>query len=165
MRVRSEIMSGSLLLVLLLGGFAASAYGQAGVGTGPAAPGAPFGGTMKDMTLIRGNVVCANCSLDEARQARPDLGNLYVLQHDLGKVVLNINAVDDRARWESVVGLTHELQARAEEGEFRKLMAEENLFKEVEIAGVLRSTRAFDIANVAVVGVDSGGTRPLTSAE
>jgi hypothetical protein len=105
---------------------------------------------MKDMTFIRGNIICANCTLDEARRAEPKAGNLYEFEHDLGQVVVNVEAIDDRARWESIVGLTQELQARAEEREFRKLMAEENLFKEVEIGGILHSTRAFDIASIAV---------------
>jgi len=51
-----------------------------------------------------------------------------------------------------LVGLSHQLSARAPDRVFEELMAEENLFKQVEVTGLLRSNRTFDISQVRVMG-------------
>jgi hypothetical protein len=38
---------------------------------------------------IKGNVVCAGCSLEEARETQPDRRNLLQLRHNQGQVVMN----------------------------------------------------------------------------
>jgi hypothetical protein len=41
---------------------------------------------------------------------------------------------------------------RAKDSIFGKLTAEENLFKEVEITGILSNSRTLDIGNITVLG-------------
>lgn len=133
-------------VTLLLTGLATSAWGQVGGG------GFPFGGELRGITQFRGSVVCVECSIEEVRAAEPRLTGLYELRHDQGQVVMKIDAIVERARWASVLGLSDRISVRAPDSLFRKLTAEENLFKEVEIVGLLRNTRTLDIGDVVVLG-------------
>jgi hypothetical protein len=115
----------------------------------------PFGGELRGMTRFTGEVVCVGCSLEEARSVQRYAGNLYALQHPEGQVVVRVDSFYDaaeHARWESIAGLSHQLAARAPDRVFAELMAEENLFKQVEVTGLLRSNRTFDIGQVRVIG-------------
>ncbi|MEW6297926.1 MAG: hypothetical protein AB1671_09340 [Thermodesulfobacteriota bacterium] len=151
----SRIATRGVAILLLLGGFAPVAQGQGG-------PQLPYGGAMRGMTRITGTLVCAECSLEEARRANPDMHDLYVFDHDLGQAVIQVNQVLDSAgrgssesivgsRWEAITWYP-ELAVRAPGEEFRKLLAEENMFKEVQITGILRSTRTLDVMNIDVLG-------------
>jgi hypothetical protein len=142
------LCSGTVLATLLLAP-ASAVYSQV--------PGhvIPFGGETRGITRFTGEIVCAGCSLEEARQAQRYAGDLYVLRHPEGQVVLRIDGFSDpaeHARWESIAGLSHQLTARAPDRVFQELTAEENLFKQVEVTGLLRSNRTFDIGQVRVIG-------------
>jgi hypothetical protein len=65
---------------------------------------------------------------------------------------MKIDTIDERARWESILGLSDRISVRAPDSLFRELTAEENLFKEVEIVGLLRNTRTLDIGDITVLG-------------
>jgi hypothetical protein len=58
----------------------------------------------------------------------------------------------EHMRWEAIAGLSHKLAARAPERVLDELTAEENLFKEVIVLGLLRSTNTFDISSVRFTG-------------
>jgi hypothetical protein len=137
-------------VILLLVGVTTSAWGQVGGG------GFSSGGELRGITQLKGSVVCVGCSLDEVRAAQPHLTNLYELQHVQGRVVMRVDEINERARWESILGLSDRIAVRAHDGLFQRLTAEENLFKEVAIVGLLRNTRTLDIGDVAVFG--PGGT-------
>lgn len=148
MTIRTRVFwSGAALAVALMAP-TPLVYGQA--------PGhvMPFGGELRGLTRLTGEVVCVGCSLEEAREARQNAGDLYLLRHPKGQVVLRVESFYDPAehiRWESIAGLSHRLTARAPDWVFAELMAEENLFKEVEVTGLLRSDRTFDISQVRVM--------------
>ena len=116
-------------VTLLLAGVTTSAWGQVGGG------GLPFGGELRGITQLRGSVVCVGCSLEEVQAARPHLTGLYEFRHEQGRVVMEVDTINERARWENILGLSHQLAVRAQDRLFQKLTAEENLFKEVEITG------------------------------
>ncbi len=131
---------------LMLAGIAAVAKGQVpGGGFGS------FGGEARGITQITGKVVCAGCSLDEARKAQPDLPHLYQLTHKRGQVVLQVSEVNDSARFDALAWLPR-IWVRAADGLLQQLSAEENLFKEVEITGLLNNTRTLDIFGVTIRG-------------
>jgi len=65
---------------------------------------------------------------------------------------MKVDTINERARWEGILGLSHQLAVRAQDRLFQKLTAEENLFKEVEITGLLRNTRTLDIGDVTILG-------------
>jgi predicted DCC family thiol-disulfide oxidoreductase YuxK len=81
---------------------------------------------------ITGNVVCAQCSLEEIRPTQSDQGQLYQFIHAQGAVVGRIRSVNDSPTWR-YLGWPSEIPVRVRDEVFRKLMAEENLFKDVEI--------------------------------
>jgi hypothetical protein len=109
-----------------------------------------LGGEGRGLMFIKGSVVCSGCSLEQAREGQPDRRSLYQLSHKQGEVVMKITAVNDSARW-SHLG-QNRLWVRAKDTEFSKLEAEENLFKEVEITGLLNNTRTLDIFGVNIPG-------------
>src|SRR5262245_34852376 len=136
----------SLGATLLLAGVTTSAWGQVGGG------GLPFGGELRGITQLRGSVVCVGCSLEEVQAARPYLTGLYEFRHAQERVVMEVDTINERARWEDILGLSHRIVVRAPDRLFQRLTAEENLFREVEIVGLLRNTRTLDIGNVTIFG-------------
>ena len=133
-------------VTLLLAGVATSAWGQVGGG------GFSFGGALRGITQLKGSVVCVGCSLEEVQAVRPHLTDLYELRHEQGQVVMQMDTINERARWENILGLSNRIAVRAPDSLFHRLTAEENLFKEVEIVGLLRNTRTLDIGDVTVFG-------------
>jgi hypothetical protein len=99
---------------------------------------------------IKGKVVCAGCNLAEARKAQPDKHKLLQLGHRQGQVVMEVAWVNDSQRWNQVA--LPRMWVRAKDSEFAKLSAEENLFKEVEITGILSHSRTLDVGNITVLG-------------
>jgi hypothetical protein len=152
MTIKGKILGRILLTGAILLSFTGKADSQGG-----GRPGS-FGGELRGITQFTGHVVCIGCSLPEARKAHPDLTNLYQLSHtnpQQGQVVMQVETFSDpheRMRWESIVGLSHLLQMRATEQVLKELTAEENLFKELTVTGLLRSTSVLDINSVEVNG-------------
>jgi len=150
---RGKILSRVLVTGAILLSFMGRGEGQSS-GSGPGS----FGGELRGITQFTGRVVCVGCSLEEARKANPDLSRLYQLNQvnsEQGQVVMHIGTFSDpqeRMRWESIVGLSHQLKMRATAQVFRELTAEENLFKELTVTGLLRSTSVLDIDSVKVSG-------------
>jgi hypothetical protein len=101
---------------------------------------------------IKGNVVCARCSLGEVRNTPADQGQLYQFTREDDRLVLRVQAVNDYPTWRSFFGRPAEIPVRARDAVFQKLMAEENLFKDVEVTGALSTTRALDIFDVTIRG-------------
>ncbi len=131
---------------LLLAGLATGAKGQVpGSGFGS------FGGEGRGMLQLKGKVVCTGCTLDEAQAAQPSEHDLYQLAHKRGQVVLQVSDVNDSPRW-SQLTWPHRIWVRAADKVFQQLSAEANLFKEVEITGLLNNTRTLDIFAVTLQG-------------
>jgi len=152
MTIRGKILGRILVTGAILMSFTGRAESQGG-----GRPGS-FGGELRGITQFTGHVVCIGCSLPEARKAQPHLTNLYQLSHvnpQRGQVVMQVETFSDpheRMRWESIVGLSHRLQMRATEQVFKELTAQENLFREFTVTGLLRSTSILDIDSVKVNG-------------
>lgn len=67
------------------------------------------------------------------------------------RVVMEVSQIDDPQLW-SYFAWPQQTRVRTEDKLFRQLTAEQNLFKEVEIAGLLRNTRILDMFSVTVSG-------------
>lgn len=130
---------------LLLAGVTAGAQG--GVTEG----GFSFGTEGAGLMQIRGNVICTECSLAEARQARPGRHDLYQLIGKQGRVVLRVSWVSNSERWSHVVWPPR-IWVRGEGKLLQQLNAEENLFKELEITGLLSNSRTLDVFRVTISG-------------
>jgi hypothetical protein len=142
MNIGNHTLRTGLAAALLLAAVTTAAHGFAPGGM------SPFGGGSRGMTLIKGNVLCSGCELTEVRKAQPGLPHLYQLTHRQGQVVLQVKTINGSGLWEAPQSPLFAVRAKDEV--FRQLTAEENLTKEVEIAGIIRSTRTLDIATVTV---------------
>ncbi len=105
-----------------------------------------------DGVQIRGKVVCAECSLNEVREAKPYKYDhqLFQLVHRQGQVVMKVNWVSDSLWWNHLS--VPRLQVWGEDCLFEKLSAEKNLSKEVEITGIPHNSRILDISKVTIGG-------------
>jgi hypothetical protein len=130
---------------LLLAGVTNGARGQVASGGLSA-----FGGESRSMTILRGNVLCAGCNLDEVQKGQPNRHHLYQLTHKQGQVVMEVKTVNGSEMWASP--LSPRFWVRANDSVFQQLTAEENLTKEVEITAILRNSGTLDIATVTING-------------
>jgi hypothetical protein len=137
----------------LLAGLATGAWSQVPTPTAPTTgPTVPFGGELEGAMSVKGSVVCVDCTVEEVRQTRSGLTDLYELTHEKGQVVMKVDSVNNAFRWETLVGLSHQVSVRASDNVWQKLTAEENLFKEIGLGGILSKTRTFDIGEVTTTG-------------
>ena len=134
-----------LVATLLLAGFTSGAQGQVAVGGGLSS----FGGESRGVIQITGKVVCTGCSLDEVSKAQPNLHHLHQLTHRRGQLVMEVLTVNDSQRW-STLTWPPRLWVRANEQLLQTLGAEENLFKEVELTGLLSNARTLDVFAITV---------------
>jgi len=136
----------SMAVTLLVAGLTTAAHSQV-AGGGLSA----FGGESRGTVQFAGKVVCVGCSLEDVRQAHPHQHDLYLLRHRQGQVVMEVKSVNEQPLWRSLAW-PPQLWVRAADQLFAQLTAEGNLFKEVEITGLLRNTRTFDVFDVTVHG-------------
>jgi hypothetical protein len=146
MKLFHNAMSRGIAAAVLLLSGATAAYAQ-----GPGAGLGSFGGELRAETRIEGKVLCVGCSVAEVQQAHPDLTDLYLLKHGHQQAVLTVTSISDPQRWDAIV-FPHELYMRGQSKLFHTLTAEQNLWKKVEIDGLLRSDRVLDVVGVTVKG-------------
>src|SRR5215813_6829900 len=139
-----QLLQQSLIAVVLLTAIEAGAT--------PPGAGGSVGGETRGITFFRGTIICTGCSLEAARAANPHLSHLYAFDSDRGQVVVNMDDADERMWWEAIVGLSNRVWLRAPDEVLNSLVAEENLFKKVEVAGLLRKEGVFDIGSVTFLG-------------
>ena len=81
--------------------------------------------------------MCTQCSIGELQAVRPELTDLYELEHLQGQaqrqVVMQVAAADEAARGKNIVGLAHDVAVRT---------------PDYLITGILRSKRTYDVARV-----------------
>ena len=132
----------SIAIALLLTSLTAGARSDIGGSSQGFGPG---GG---DTVKIRGNVVCAGCSLEEMRNANPrEYPFYYQFTHKHGRLVMHVNWISNSARW-ARVAWPPRLWVRGKEEVIQQLGAEANLFKDIEITALLSNTRTLDIIDV-----------------
>ena len=132
----------SVAIALLLTSLIASVRGDIGGG------GQGFGPGGGDAVKIRGNVVCAGCSLEEMRNANPrDYPFYYQFSYKKGRLVMHVTWVSNSTRW-ARVAWPPRLWVRGEAEVVQQLSAEANLFKDMEITALLSNTRTLDIIDV-----------------
>jgi hypothetical protein len=130
---------------LVFAGVATTVQGQVPGG------GSSVGGSSRGMVLIKGSVICAGCSLEEVHQAQPAEHKLYQLSYNQGQVVMKVTEVNESAMFDALAWPPR-LWLRGTGSLLQQLGAEENLFKEMTITGLLRNTRTLDIFEVKVSG-------------
>lgn len=139
-----KTISSGIVAACMLVSLPTSARGQTGSGGVPS-----FGGELRGVTQIRGEVVCVGCSLEEVRSAQSGEGKLHQVSYQGGQLVMKVTWTNEPQRWSALVSSPY-LWARAKASVLQQLTAEENLFQELEVTGLLRDTRTFDIHEVTV---------------
>lgn len=147
MKAFGKTMSLGIVGALFLGGITTATYGFVPGGQGIGS----FGGGARSAVQVQGTLVCTQCNPDEIREAQPHRNHLYELTHRKGQVVMEVKRVNDS---QTPISLARppRFSVRAPDKVFGQLTAEENMFKEVEITGLLNNTRTLDIFDVAVRG-------------
>jgi hypothetical protein len=135
----------SLVATLVLAGVSTVAQGQVPSG------GFFLGGTGRGMVQIKGKVVCASCTLEEVRKTHPTERKLYQLSHRRGQIVMGVIAVNESAMFDTLAWPPR-LWVRGADSLWQRLSAEENLFKEIEISGLLSNSRTLDVFDVTIGG-------------
>lgn len=130
-------------LVCFLIGFSTETVGQTGPG------GSSFGGELRGTTQIKGEVLCVNCRLEEVRGAQPDEGKLYQVSYPGGQLVMKITWINEPQWWTALIS-SPELRLRGKASLLQQLSAEENLFQEITVTGLLRATRVFDVYEIKI---------------
>ena len=106
-------------------------------------------GLGKGWVQLHGRILCASCTLEDLHQTFPvQHQRLYQLEHRLGRVVIEANSEQPpfpyRRFW-----------LKSDDQVFATLATEENLFKEVEVSGLLReylpTAGTLDLAVVTVM--------------
>jgi hypothetical protein len=133
----------ALLLASMTTGTRAQAVSSAGLSS--------FGGESRGITEFTGKVICVGCTLQEVQAAHPDQQDFYQLSHRQGQVVMEVQTKHEPQVW-SYFALPPRISVRCKDELFAKLTAEKNLFKEVEVTGLLRNMRTLDMVDVAVKG-------------
>ena len=141
----SKTLRTGIAATLLLAGITVGAHGD--VGGISSSFGPPGSGSVQ----IRGKVLCTSCSLDEVRRTQPYELGLYQLSHKQGQLVMQVNWGSAAARWHRVVWPPR-VWVRGEASLMQQLSAEANLFKELEIQGMLSNTRTLDITSLTYSG-------------
>jgi hypothetical protein len=144
MATQRKILRIGLAATLLCIGLTVHSQGEIGSG-----PGFGPGGEM--MMQMRGAVVCTHCSLEDAQHARPWDNGLYQLTYKEGQLVMQISWVSNGARW-GRIAWPPRLHVRGAPSLLQQLSAEEQLFKEVELTGLLSTSRTLDLLTVRVRG-------------
>jgi hypothetical protein len=133
----------AVAVALFFGGLLTHADAQV-----PGVGGGTFGGEVRGVTQLKGTVVCVGCTLEEAQGAQPQMRHLYQLVHARGQLVMAVQEVNRSAMWEV---WPHRLLIRTPNQLFQQLTAEANLFKNVELLGLLtRGGRTFDLFEVTL---------------
>ena len=134
MNIFGKTLGLGIITVLLLGNVVTSVYGFV-----PGGGGSVVGGSGRSAMQIRGMLVCAQCNLDEVQATQPPRNHLYELTHKHGRVVIEVTQIND-PQMPLTLGSPPRFSVRAPDRLFDQLTAEEHMFKEVEITGLLSNT-------------------------
>ena len=140
-----------LVKTILIG--VAASFMLAGITTGTqgfVGPGSSLSvmGESRGLTQFRARLICVECSLDEVQKTQPDKRMLIELRHNQGRVVMQMTWINEGSVCSHI--MVPRMLVRAQPGLFQQLMAEENMFKEVEILGVINRSRTLDMSIVAI---------------
>lgn len=112
-------------------------------------------GIGKGWVQMHGHVLCAGCTLEDLKSGLRSPASLYQLNHRQGQVVMEVNSTN--------VDLPYRrLWLKGGDQLFATLSAEENLFREIEVSGLLReylpTAGTLDLATVQILGEEQKPT-------
>jgi len=116
-------------------------------------PGAGIASTPADQLereiSVRGRILCLGCSLEDMQKQQPQAHSLYQLTHQQGRMVMQIDEVDDLRRWQRDT-MSNNLHIRAADNVLSQLTDKQTVQKEVELAGRLGSDHVLDVTGILI---------------
>ena len=139
-----------ILGALMLGVTTPGAWAEQGAGAVPGAGTAsnPAGQLEREIS-VKGRIVCVGCILEDVRKQQPQAQSLYQLTHQHGRIVMQIDEVDDLRQWQRDT-LSNTLHIRAADDVLSQLTDEQTVQKEVKLAGRLGSDHVLDITGIVI---------------
>jgi len=98
---------------------------------------------------LRGKIVCLGCSLEDVQKQQPQAHSLYQLTHQRGRIVMQLEEVDDLRRWQRDT-MSNNLRIRAADEVLAQLTDKQTVQKEVELAGRLGSDHVLDVTGILI---------------
>jgi hypothetical protein len=91
----------SILGALVLGVTTPGAWAEQGAGSisGAGMTSNPAGQLEREIS-VKGKIVCVECNLEDMRKQHPQAQSLYQLTHQHGRIVMQIDEVDDLRQWQ-----------------------------------------------------------------
>ena len=112
--------------------FCANAEGQI------IAPTLSFGGELRQIVILRGKIVCADCDIKDAENRDIKRSALFLLRHRRGQVVMEVQWVNEPFRWASLP--SHRIWVRAHDIIFEQMTAKKHALKQIELITLLRES-------------------------
>ncbi len=148
---RGKTLGIGLAAFLFVAGITTQVQGFTGGGDACAHGG--FGGSVRSMIQFTGTIMCVDCNLADFEQIRPGIeGDFYELNYEGQRLVINITAIVGQENGWGAIAWPPSLYVRTKPSNFQKLVAEENLFKTIEVTGLIRGTRRLDIMTLVIQG-------------
>lgn len=156
LKLKKTFSLGAVVILSCIGfGASSVAFGHSEFGAGS------FGGELRGATRVTGRVLCLACTVKDVQAASPEHGSdLYVFKNGTQQAVFQVTAVgkipsgeeaSQLAHWIAITGLDKQINVRMNDKLWQSLTAVENIHKEVELTGLLRSTRTFDVAVITPI--------------
>jgi hypothetical protein len=98
---------------------------------------------------VEGRIMCVECSLEDVRKQHPQAQSLYQLTYQRGRMVMQIEDVDDLRQWQRDT-LSHTLHIRAAEDVLSALTDAQTVQKDVTLAGRLGSDHVLDVTGIRI---------------
>jgi len=139
-----------ILGALVLGVTTPGAWAEQGAGllSGAGMTSNPAGQLEREIS-VKGKIVCVECNLEDVQKQHPQAQSLYQLTHQHGRIVMQIDEVDDLRQWQRDT-LSNTLHIRAADEVLSQLSNEQIVQKEVQLAGRLGSDHVLDVTGIVI---------------
>jgi hypothetical protein len=98
---------------------------------------------------VDGRIICVGCDVEDVRKQHPQAQSLYQLTYERGRMVMQIDDVDDLRQWQRDT-LSNTLHIRAADEVLAQLTNAQTLQKDVTLAGRLGSDHVLDVTGIRV---------------
>jgi hypothetical protein len=99
--------------------------------------------------LVKGRIICLACRLEDVRKQQPQAQSLYQVTHPHGRIVMQIDAVDDLRQGHRDT-VSNPLHIRATDDVLSLLTDEQSVQKEVRLTGRLGSDHVLEVTGILI---------------
>jgi hypothetical protein len=145
-----KTFTASILGALVLGVSPSGVWAEEGAGpvSGRGAASNPVGQSEREIS-VEGKIICVGCRLEDVQKQHPQAQSLYQLTYQRGRMVMQIEDVDDLRQWQRDT-LSHTLHLRAVDEVLSQLTGMQTVRKDVTLSGRLGSDHVLDVTGIRV---------------